>query len=381
MVVSKESAYLFETRGGTIVAEFEPQELSWQWSGNEAETVDVKIPLSTPVDMARNWRNIASPWNHCIAVDVGGRYIGGPILPHDLDDDGRSLSITARGLRVALQFRSVLPVAALTTPLVSDAGVPNTALDSVFLNVDYGTIGKKVLQQACTWPSWTDVPIAYHADRPGKRMKAYPALDLVKVDTALAELSALENGPDIRLELRKNGNTFGWEYISGTEDQPRLQSESLYGWEIGKASQFKLKTDPMRMGSVGWSIGGRSADTSIVKMRYESRLIDSGGLLLEQRTAASSNESDPLLLERFNVEMLRTAAVPWEFWSFVVPADESPRPADYSPGDLVDVIVTEDHPVAGGYVPKGKYTRRIASLSGNQDRRYVTITCGENYDG
>jgi hypothetical protein len=374
-------AFVFEIRGGAQLAEFEPADLSWSMNGNEPESVDVTIDLSSPVEATRDWPNLGSAWNHGIALDVGGRVIGGPILPHTLDDDQSTLQIVAKGLRSATALRSVLPAAALTQPLVDPlTGLPDPTLDSSWAGFDYGTIGKKILQQMQGWPSWGDVPIEYHADRAGTRFSSYAAVDRKKVDAALTDLSALEDGPDIRLDLRwVSEDEFGWLYRSGSEAQPRLQSESVFAWEIGKASGLTVQTNPTRMGSVAWSTGGRSSDRTLIEMTYDPHLVDNGGLLLEIETAADSSVELPETLRQWNAEALRTARRPWSFWSFKVPAEGEPKPFEYGPGDLVDVIVVKDQPVAGGYIKKGTYRRRIAGLSGGLDD-FVTITCGEDYD-
>jgi hypothetical protein len=374
------NAFVFEIRGGAILAEFRPAEASWEWQGNPAETVSVTVNLANAVEAARGWSNLGSAWNHGIAVDIGGRYLGGPILPHDFAAETGKLQLSARGLRAALAYRNVLPVSALTQPLVDAEGAPRAEMDTVITGVDYGTVGKRLLQQACEWPSWVDVPIAYHPDRPGIAVQAYPAVDMMDVDRAWENLAGLENGPDIRLELRRTGDAFGWEYRSGTATAPRLQSESVFSWEIGRTSQLKIRTNPTSMGSVSWSFGGRSQDRTLVDMLYDPYLVDMGGLLLEQSSKASSNTSTQDTLRKWNTETLRTARRPWEFWSFRVPANQSPWPFEYGPGDLVEVVITDDEPVPGGYIPAGSYIRRIASLSGEADGQYVTITCGENYD-
>jgi hypothetical protein len=375
------AAYVFETRGGAILAEFEPEKCSWSWSGNEPETVTPIINLADVNEQNRGWGNLASEWNHSIAVDVGGgRYLGGPIMPHDFDDDAGTLTVTARGIRRMLADRNVLPVSALTTSLVDpNTSAPRGSQDTIIANYDYGTIGKKIVQQACAWPSWTDIPISYHADRIGKRVKLYSAVDLIPVDEALTELSSLENGPDIRFELNKVGDAFEWRYLSGTEQDPRLSTGSSFAWELGRASKLKVRKDPTRMGSVAWSVGGRSADKLLVEMQYDPTLPQLGGILLERTTGMNANESDILEARRWNAEELRTAARPWEFWTFSVPADESPYPAEYSPGDLVEITVTEATKVSGRYVAPGQYTRRIASLSSQGDDSRIAITCGENY--
>lgn len=374
-------AFVFELRGGRVLAETEPTQISWSTEANRAETVDITIDLNNPVEAARNWRNLGSAWNHGIAIDIEGRLLGGPIMPHDFDDDGGTLKLTARGIRVALARRTILPVAALSQPLTDAEGRPDTGLDTVLVGWDLGTIGKKITEQAWQWPGWTDIPITFPPDRPGTRTRTFAAVDLENVDDTLSDLSGVQNGPDFRFQLEWiDDSTVGYEFSSGTEEQPRLQSESVFAWEVGTGSGLSVQTNPARMGSLSWSKGGRADDTALVEMLYDSYLIERGHPLLELFSDASANTSKPDTLRAWNVETLRTARRPWEFWSFRVRADVPPYPGEYADGDLVDVIVTEDTPVAGGYIPTGTYRRRIAGRSGDEQGEWVTITCGEAYE-
>lgn len=374
-------ASIFETRGGALLTEVEPQTLTWDENANQAESISAMFDLNSIVDGARDWRNLATPWKHSLAIDVEGRLLGGPIMPHNFDGDSGSLSITARGLRVAFARRNILPLGAMSNPsLLLPNGDPDTSLDSTWSGLDFGTIAKKIGQQACAWPGWTDVPIAWPADRVGARERTYPALDRKKVDDAWSDLSEVQNGPDIRLRLEHDGpDRFRWVFETGTEEQPRLAGLDMFEWEVGQESGLSVKTNPTRMGSMSWSQGGRSDDTALVRMQYDPFLIDRGFPLLELESDASSNTVEAETLDAWNAETLRTARKPWEFWSFDVRTDQAPYPNEYGPGALVKVIVTPDTPVAGGYVPAGEYVRRIAGLSGGLDDK-ITITCGEVYD-
>lgn len=371
---------VFEVRGGAVLAELEAAELSWSVQSNTAETVEASFRLTG----ASDWRNLLTEWKHGVAVDVGGgRLLGGPIMPHQFTDDTGMLRVTARGLRVAFDRRSILPLAALTSPLVT-GGVPDTALDTVLTDLDLGSIARAVGVQACTWPGWVDVPIVWGSARAGTRERTYVALDRKSVDSAWADLSGVENGPDIRLRLTRDGeDAIQWVFESGTEDVPRLQSDAVFPFEPAQGSGLTVTTNPARMGSVAWSEGGRSSDTALVRMSYDPFLVDAGFPLLEMESAASPNTVDASTLDAWNTETLRTARRPWEFWTFKVRSDRSPFPWEYNCGDLVDVYVTEEASVSGGYVAARRepYRRRIVGLSGDIRDDWVTVTCGEVYDG
>lgn len=364
---------MFETLTGALLGEVEPAELSWEVQSNTAETVNASFQLDGTTDM----RGLLSEWKHSLAVDVGGRVLGGPIMPHEFDGDSGVLRVTARGLRVLFAHRTVMPVAVLTEPATID-GQPNPAIDSLFTGMDLGTIASRIGQQACEWPG-SSYPITWPADRAGSRERTYLGVDRKKVDEAWSDISDVENGPDIRLSLGWDGpDGFRWTFEVGTEAQPRLESEQVHPWEPAQGSGLSVSTDPSKMGSVSWSAGGRSDDTTVIDMLYDPALVDEGYPLLEVESDASSSVSDPATLRAWNVERLRTAGRPWEFWTFKVRMTSPPFPFEFNCGDLCDVFVTENTPVAGGYVPASPepYRRRIVGLSGSADSEWISVTCG-----
>jgi hypothetical protein len=371
-------AFVFEFRGGALLDEVEPATIQWSVTANTAETIEITVPMRAS---RRDWPNLATPWKHCLAVDVGGRVFGGPILPHDYSDDEAALKLTARGFRIALARRSVLPVAALTTSLLLADGSPNLTLDTAISGYDYGTIGKKLCQQAFAWPGWTDVPVIFPGDRAGTRESSYAALDRKNLDGALSDLSGLENGPDIRFQLEHDGSdAFLWTYQSGSEAQPRLEGPDVHALEIVDTSALRVVTDPSRMGSLAWSQGGRTSDEARVAMMYDPLLVDAGFPMLELETRASVNTVEQDTLDQWNAETLRTASGPWAFWSFQIRADRSPFPIDYNIGDLVDITVTAG---SQDYVPARRepYRRRIVGLAGDERGDWIKVTCGEVYEG
>lgn len=399
MVVTRIS--VFETRGGAVIDEIDPSQHDWQEQSNTAETVNLSM-----VDGIAGWRNLFTPWKHSIAVEVGSRVLGGPIvLPGDFDGDKRVLSVTARGFRFMLDRIPVLPVAALTQPL-APGGEPDTTLDTTISGFDRGTIGKKLIQQALAWPGWSGIPITFHPDRAGTRTQTYAAVDRKSVESALSDLSSQNNGPDIRLRLvRMSEDSFGWVYESGTEDDPRLHGDVPLAWEPDDTSGLSVKPNASRMGSIAWSEGGRSTDQTLIESMYDPHLIDRGFPMLHLESDASSTTSSTETLASHNAETLRTARKPWEFWSFRVPADRSPFPHEYGCGDLASLtlspvlqyragLLSGEDVLSGPGVLSGpfteeqipdfleprEYTRRIVGISGSSDSDQITLTCGEHYE-
>ncbi|WP_295851167.1 hypothetical protein [uncultured Microbacterium sp.] len=404
MVVTR--FYVFETRGGALLEEIEPSEFDWQEQSNTAETINM-----TFVDGVRGWRNLFTPWKHSIAVDIGGHLLGGPILPQNFERDRGTLRVTARGFIHMLNGVPVLPpppeaLSDVAADWLSPGGMPATGFDTTVSGVDHGTIGARLVQQACLWPGWTDIAIRFHSDRPGTRQQSYAAVERKKVGPALKDLSNQENGPDIRIRLERTGSdSFGWVYESGTEAQPRLQGEAPLTWEPNDVAGVGVQLDPSRMGSVSWAAAGRSSDVTLLRMMYDPWLVDNGFPLLHLDADVSTSTKESGTLDSANVEALRTARKPWEFWSFDAPMDSSPFPFEYGCGDLAELFLSEQQQiklglltgpgtltgpgvVTGGtsidpiydYLPAGSYTRRIVGLSGSSRSEFIEVTCGATYD-
>lgn len=372
--------YVFETLSGAQVAEFTPASASWNLTANTADSVDVTLNLRDSVTAAQDWRNLGTPWKHSIAVEEHGRFIGGPIMPHDLDGDKLTLKLSARGPKVIMDRNPILPVSALTGSLVGSDGLPDPAFDTTITGFDFGTIGKKLVQQMMLWPG-LNLPIVFHADRPADRTKTYPAISFKTVGSALDDLNGLENGPDIRFQLRRRGtDAFEWVYESGSEGSPRLQGPTKHTWELGAdeaaGSGLSVSLDPSLMASISWATAGRSADTVLLSRFVDMKLIGAGYPLLQLVDSSHSSIEIQGTLNDLASENLRTAGRPAEFWSFKAKLSASPYLNEYNPGDLVDLVVP-----AGQYLPPGTYMRRIASLSGDEKGDWVKITCGEFYDG
>lgn len=404
MVVTR--FFVFETRGGALLTEVEPSAYDWQEQSNVAETINL-----TFVDHVNEWRNLFTPWKHSIAVDAGGHLLGGPILPQDFDRDAGELTVTARGFRRMLDDVPVLPpppggLANAKADWLAPDGKPATGLDTTVTGVDHGTIGKRLVQQACQWPGWTDIPIRFHADRPGTREQTYAAVDRKKVNAALSDLSNQDAGPDIRIRLeRTSEDSFGWVYESGTEKQPRLQGEAPLTWEPNEVTGLGARLDPTRMGSVSWAVAGRSSDTTLLRMLYDPYLVDRGFPLLHLEADVSTSTKDAKTADSANVETLRTARKPWEFWAFDAPGDRAPFPYEYGCGDVAEILLSVQQRLQLGllsgaetltgpgtltadtsydpiydYLPAGGYPRRIVGLSGSSRSEFIEVTCGEIYD-
>lgn len=371
--------HLFNLRDGLLLDEFEPVNGSWSVAVNDPEEVKVTIDLNDELEQRREWRNIAAASKTGVAVEHDGRWYGGQILPKSWDEDDQSLTITAKGIHSWLYDMFVAPPAAETAMLIDPSTkLANPALNTTFSGVDLGTIIKKLVQQACSWPG-ASLPIVYEPDRPGTATRTYEFLDFKTVGSAIDDISNVINGPDFRFELRRKDEThLHWVLVTGTEAQPRLQSATVHSWDSAaiepSASGVSEDSDPSEMGDIAWVTGGRTEDTAMVARAVSTKLRDAGYLL---RMKLDSSHSDVKLqptLEGYAAEALRTGSQEILFRKFRARATLAPFLNEYHPGDLCQVNVE-----GSGYLPDGAPVRRIAKLAGDETGEFIEITLGEIY--
>ncbi|MET0887239.1 MAG: hypothetical protein ABWX92_12380 [Mycetocola sp.] len=371
---------LFNLLDGLILEEFDPVTGPWSVGINEAEDLKVTIDLNDDDEIRRNWRNLVSPWKTCLAVEQDGRWYGGPIQPRDWDEDDQTLTITAKGIMSWLEMLYVAPPSAETAVIINaTTKLPNPALNTTFSGVDLGTIIKKLVQQACSWPG-AGIPIAYQADRAGTATRMYEFLDYKTVASAIEDISKVLNGPEFRFELRQTDDThLGWLLVTGTAAAPRLQSPTIHSWDsaaiVPSASGVSEGSDPSEMADIAFATGGRSADTAMVARAVSTTLRNAGFPLMMKLDSSHSDVQIQATLNGYAAEALRTGSKEIRFRKFSANAELAPFLNEYYPGDLCTVNVE-----GSGYLPDGAPERRIVKLSGDETGESIEIALGEVYE-
>lgn len=367
--------FIFETLTGKRLRWLDPKEGSWSAGANQAEEVRVKLDLGGPDARALDWANFLVHDKHSIGVEVHGRHFGGPIMPADYDADSRTLDVTAKGIWSYFNDRTIKPVSALGQPLVTAGNPPQavTAYDTTITNVDYGTIAKKLVQQACSWPG-SNLPIAYQDDRASDTaiIRTYRALDHKKVGEALTDLTELDGGPDIRFQLRPSGKTtYEWLLETGSQYVPDLTGDRVWSWVVSPDSAstkgLTVKRDPTSIASVGWATAGRSDDSLLSASSYDPTLVNLGFPLREAVDTSHTSVSVQSTLQSYSDALLRSRES--EYWTLKVRGDAPPYLADYNVGDLAWISVRDDP-----FIADGRYMRRISALSGDMSDEWIEIT-------
>lgn len=372
--------HLFDVMTGLLIDEFEPVTGSWSVGINEPEDIQVKIDLNSDRERARDWRNLAVGMKTGIAVEQDGRWYGGPILPQSWDEDAQSLSLTAKGVMILLDKQFVLPPAAETGALIIAATkLPNPAMDTRIVGVDYGTMIKRLVQQWQAWPG-ASIPIEFQPDRVGTREKGWLGLDMKPLGAAIEDISQLDGGCEFRFELRRKSEThLGWLLVTAPDDVRRLQSDTVHYWDSAaiepSVSGVNESSNPSEMADVYFATGGRTEDTALVARARSTQLRDAGYPLMMQLDSTHSDVSVQATLDGYAAAGLRNASKEIKFRTFEVRADMAPYLNEYHPGDLAQVNIEDS-----GYLPDGDPVRRIAKLSGDQDAEFIKVTCGEVYE-
>lgn len=367
---------------------------TWERRRNTAETITAKVTLRDRDVRALGLRNAAAPGKAFLAVLEGDTFMGaGPIWRKTWLDDEGTLSLRAAGMWSWADHRSILPATALTAEtssfLVADPAdatktMPNPALRTALSNLSYGSIVKRWLAQAMSWPGGA-VPLVLPADEPGtRRREAIEGTDFKNLGDAISDITEVENGPDVLFQPRWTEDRLGIEWVlqTGTETQPQIRSASLHRWDLGLAessmSGLTVIEDASNVASVAWVTGGRTADTALVQRAVSPRLTDAGYPLLERVDSSHTSVSEPPTLAMYAAEIVRVNDRPGEQWSFKVKKGMAPRIGEYNIGDRVQLHVRNNLYIPDS--PPGGYVREISGLSGNLGAD-VTVTTAEVFGG
>jgi hypothetical protein len=367
--------------------------LSYRWSRSieSPEAYSVTANLADPDTRALDLRNAATPGKTLVAIveeSEGGEWFAaaGGMNEPDYDGDAQSLTMPGNGLGSVFSSRTVLPVAAQTIdpslftipdPLDATKTIPNPAVGTSFSSVDYGTMIKKLYQQALAWPS-SAFPIVFGSDVVGPYSKSWDGVDFKKLAEAVQDIMKLDNGVEVRLQPRYQSDRRGveWVLLTGTVAQPQIMSTSVFRWTIGPGSEstkgLRVGWDASQMSSVAWATGGRSTDIALVRRAYSSALLDAGYPLRESVDSSHTDVSDPTQLLSYATRNLASEQGPVEQISFQAKKDVAPFVGQYAEGDLVILTSHGDPYIEDGELPP----RRIASLSGDESN-WVTITTEE----
>jgi hypothetical protein len=375
-------------RTGRRILDLPFSSVSWDKRRNRPETLSVTTTLLDPDVRALDLRNAGSPVKAFMAVLEGDYFCGaGPIWGHEYDQDSGALSMTAAGAGSWLHHRTVLPALAagidpalfvVPDPADTSKTMANPALATTVTGAWLGTIMKRLVQQALSWPGG-GAPFVLPDDVAGIHERTYDGLDLIPVGEAIEALGDVENGPDHELTPRFASDRLGVEWLlrHGSPTQPQLRATAIHRWDLSAASRsargLKVTVDGSSMTGLAWATGGRSSDSAIVERFTGNALTAAGYPLLETVDSSHTSVSERATLRSYAAERVRLGQTPGELWTFEVRKDSAPSFGEYGIGDLCKLIIRNDP-----FIPDGDYVREIAGLSGDEGD-WVKITTTEKY--
>lgn len=366
-------------RTGRNILDLETINDTWYSPRNAADRLSCTIDLADRSMRKLDLRNAATAGKTYLAKLIGDHVMAfGLIGRPRYNKARRELELRAVGIEEYFRRRTVLPEAALTNPLIDPAtGEPNAVTNTVLSGWDMGTILKKIVQQALAW-NGGNLPIVFEADRVGTHEETILGSSLTRITTVLENYAVRDNGPDWEFAPRLTSDRQGIELLfrTGTEAQPRLQSETVHLFDYAVpepgVDDLVAEVNADDLTSLVWTPGGRATGEALVAFSRNTALRDAGYPMLEAVDNTHLSASDTSTLQDWADEWIRLHATPTETWPFRVRTDISPAPGEYNRGDLIDIEVQND-----AYYPDGTYRRRIYALSGDENPNWITIQTQE----
>ncbi|MEA9986296.1 hypothetical protein [Subtercola sp. RTI3] len=373
----------FDTRSGDFGEDIPFSTFKWEVGINTADVLSCAVNLSNPEAAALDLRSSAAPLKNGLAI-IEGRTVpsAGVIWPHDYSKNTAGLTISAKGIWSLFDRRLLMPVSALTTPLLilegDDAGKPNPAVATTFTGRSWGYIVRTVLQQSMAFPGG-ELPLVFEDDGTGSHDKTVEASSFKSVGSFLSDLTKLENGPEIAFVPRLRADRQGIEWVVrvGNDEQPRIGSDTGAKWDYSVPDRgvkdLDVSVDASDMISGSWASGGRPSSIALYSFTSTSELTDDGYPWTDSNDSTHTDVVVQETLDSYAAENLRIGARPVQFWPFSVRNDLDPKLNSFSNGDTCRLKLVGDP-----YEPDQSVSRRIVKLSGDEGL-WMKVTTGAIY--
>ena len=283
-------AVLFETRTGAHVVELEPSAWSYDTGILAADKVKLEIPAYTARAQSMDMRGLLTSRKHSVAlIDddvVGARRVpaAGSIEDVDAgqDDDGKDRwAVTCYGpervLSVGARIR-MFP----GWPLVhASTLLPTGAFDVSLSGLEYGTIMKRLLQEAAKFPGG-QLPLDFEPDRSGSRERNYAAIDGKGVVDALDDIADVIGGVEYDFQpYVTNSEHIRYLFATGT-DSTRVITSPASGqlWNLGGDRQdvrgWSRRVNPGSVVTDAIFAGGKEGDAVLLARASSTDLVNDG---------------------------------------------------------------------------------------------------------
>lgn len=362
-------AIIHEAISGEPVTELEIAKASWSTGICRADTINVVVPGYT----GRKLFQYMVPRKFVVSiVEDDGRtraagFIGIPEGGSDKDGLHR-VTFPGQGIESIFERRRVLPYP--YWPLVDSEGYPLLSRDTRIVGVEYGTMMKRLYQQALSHPG-AALPVVFEVDRPGTREKEWSAVDGKPVQEAVSDISQLLGGVEWDwVPVVDDSDRLTFTLVTGTDATQEITSAFWHTWQSGGSEPdirgLTVKVSPEYMASAVFFTGGKDDDRVMIAHKRSDDLIIAGVPPLEVWDSSHSSVSNQATLDQWAGKALDEGQAPVQYWSFDVRAERalSLRHGDWCTIDVADHWLVDD----------GTYTRRVVEVSGSEDDDWLNVT-------
>lgn len=285
------------------------------------------------------------------------------------DPDGlHKITFPGNGVESLFEKFQVLPYP--FWPLVDSMNYPIISRDTRFTGVEYGTMIKKLYQQALTHPG-ADLPVVWEPDRAGTREKGWEAVNGKPVQEAVREISALIGGVEWDwVPYVDEFDSLSWFLVTGTDAEPEITSSFFHAWQSGGTDpsirNLNLKVSGEFLASEAILSGGKEDDTVMMSRAWGTSLQDAGVFPAQVWDSSHSSVSVQSTLDGWAAKALSYGQTPVQYWTFEVREEHavSLRHGDWCSVDVLDHWL----------IPDGSYTMRVVQVSGTIGNPWLSVT-------
>lgn len=356
---------------------------SWSDVLNRAGDIQCTVTLRDPAVSRLGLAQSAAVGKAFIAVMDGDTVLqAGPVWRHSYDDNDQHLTLIGAGMWSYFDHRVLLP-SGDTNP--SDAAT-DTRYTDVVTNPDapgypWAVDTRKSLQgiarayvaQAIAWTNG-NVPVNLPTEIAGSAERWEKGSNLAFVGPRLAELTSVENGPDIRFapRLSTDRQSIEWDMLIGTPTQPQLYSSLDVVFNVGLSkssiSNLRYEVDGTRLATRAYASGGRGTDTTLISVSTDTTLTAAGYPVLNTVDSSHSTVSESAVLDGYAMEATVRGRTPIASMSFDHDLTQRPFLSAFNVGDFASVRVKNSP-----YLETGTYRMRITSRSGDAVGKKVRV--------
>lgn len=370
---------LFDLLTGEDLDQLSVVDATWTQTIGSPDSVKFDVPVYTESMRRLGLANLVTPKKTVIAVQEDGWadfVAAGRVGIPEWDEDSKILSIPGNGVESVLGDRLVLPFN--VGNIIGPDGKPVSTYDTNLKGWEYGTIIKKLVQQAMGMPGF-GLPWVFEPDRVGSREKNTEAADMKNLLELIDDITKLEGGVEVDYVSRWRTDVVGKMQTllrTATDTDRFIASQSEFDFSIrGKkptARKLKFKLLPTYMTSRAWFTGGKSDDRMLVARADDSYLTDRGFPFSEVLDSSHSSVKEQSTLDSYARARVAQGRTIGKFYSFDVrkSAAVGMRKGDWLTLDIKGSVFLEN----------GQKRLRVVSMSGGtSDPEWLQVVTAEEF--